>query len=133
MRSIFSFWLFLFLCLPFCGLAQFYSLPEDQKYEKIRFELVNNLIIVPIEVNGIKLSFILDSGVNKPILFNLADQDSISLNNVSEISIRGLGSGEPIKALVSKGNTFKIENIVNTNQQLYVVLDKEMNFSPRLG
>ncbi|MGI9546577.1 MAG: PDZ domain-containing protein, partial [Flavobacteriaceae bacterium] len=41
--------------------------------------------------------------------------------------------GEPIKALVSKGNTFKIENIVNTNQQLYVVLDKEMNFSPRLG
>ncbi|NNE76671.1 MAG: PDZ domain-containing protein, partial [Pricia sp.] len=80
-----------------------------------------------------ELFFLLDSGVSKPILFNISDQDSIQINNVSEISIRGLGEGTPIKALSSKGNTFRLKNITNSDQQLYVVLDKLMNFSPSLG
>lgn len=113
--------------------AQFFKLPEGETQVKVKFELINNLIIIPIEINGAKLSFILDSGVSKPILFNLSDQDSIQLNDVSEISIRGLGTGEPIKALRSNGNTFKLKKIFNSDQEVYVVLDKEMNFSPRLG
>lgn len=95
--------------------------------------MINNLIVIPLEVNGAKLSFILDSGVSKPILFNLSDQDSIALKDVSEISIRGLGEGEPMKALSSRGNSFRLKSIANTNQQLYVVLDRKMNFSPSLG
>ena len=118
---------------PLSGTAQGFDLPEGEAYQKIRFQLVNNLIVVPLEINGAKLSFILDSGVKKPILFNLSDQDSIQLNNVSEITIKGLGTGEPIKALRSSGNTFKLKNIVNTDQQVYVVVDKSMNFSPNLG
>ena len=94
---------------------------------------MNNLIIIPIEVNGAQLSFILDSGVNKPILFNLSDKDSIQINNVSEIVIKGLGEGEPINALISSSNLFRIGEVVNTDQQLYVVMDKELNLSPRLG
>ncbi|MEN8799400.1 MAG: aspartyl protease family protein [Flavobacteriaceae bacterium] len=133
MREYLGFFLLLILWLPFKGGAQHYRITDGEKYEKIKFDLVNNLIIVPIEVNGIELSFILDSGVRRPILFNLTERDSITLNNVSEISIQGLGNGDPIKALVSKGNTFKIKDIVNESQQLYVVLDKEMNFSPKLG
>ncbi|MBT8183682.1 MAG: aspartyl protease family protein [Eudoraea sp.] len=106
---------------------------KGEKYQKVNFQLINNLIIIPLEVNGAKLSFILDSGVSKPILFNLSDQDSIRLNNVTEITIKGLGEGEPIKALSSKGNRFRIKKIQNNNQLLYVVLDKTMNFSPSLG
>ncbi|MEM7381472.1 MAG: aspartyl protease family protein [Bacteroidota bacterium] len=121
------------LALPALGLAQHFALPEGQKVQKVRFELINNLVIIPMEVNGAKLSFILDSGVNKPLLFSLSDQDSIQLNNVSEITIKGLGEGEPLKALRSRGNIFQLKNIRNFNQQLYVVLDKSMNFSPTLG
>lgn len=124
--------LFLFV-LPFVGTAQTFSLPNGQKTEKLKFRLINNLIVVPIEVNGTELSFLLDSGVSKPILFNLSDKDSVQINNVSEITIRGLGEGKPIKALSSTGNTFRIKNIENNDQQLYVVMDKEMNFSPSLG
>lgn len=113
--------------------AQYFHIPGEQKFEKIHFELINNLIVVPIDVNGAKLSFILDTGVSHPILFNLADQDSIQLNNVSEIELRGLGDGDPIKALRSTGNVFKLGNIRNFSQQLHVVLDKEINFSPSLG
>ncbi len=124
---------FLLLCV--CGntYSQTFSLPVSQESQKVKFQLINNLIILPIEVNGTELSFILDSGVHKPILFNLTNQDSIQINNVSEISIRGLGKGEPIKGLSSIDNVFKIGEIVNNSQQLYVVLDKDLNLSPSMG
>jgi len=121
------------LLLPLFGAAQTFELPNGQKVEKLKFQLVNNLIVVPIEVNGTELFFLLDSGVTKPILFNLSDKDSVQINNVTEITIKGLGDGRPIKALQSTGNTFQIKNIKNDNQQLYVVLDKDMNLSPSLG
>lgn len=127
------FLMFMFVFSIFMGNAQQFQLPSSQKLQKIKFQLINNLIIIPIEVNGSELSFVLDSGVNKPILFNITDQDSLQINNVSEITIRGLGVGEPIKALSSQGNRFKLKNIENNNQLLYVVMDKSLNFSPSLG
>ncbi|HET8736739.1 MAG TPA: aspartyl protease family protein [Pricia sp.] len=123
----------LLILLPVLGAAQNFTLADGRKFEKLKFRLINNLIIIPMEVNGTELSFILDSGVDKPILFNLSDRDSVQINNVSEITINGLGDGEPIKALRSHGNTFRSKYIENQNQQLYVVLDKNMNFSPTLG
>ena len=121
------------LCFPLLGISQSYVLPNGKDFQKIKFQLINNVIILPVEVNGSELSFILDSGVDKPILFNITDQDSVQINNVSEITIRGLGEGEPIKALSSRGNTFKLKNILNRDQLLYVVMDKGLNLSPSLG
>ncbi len=113
--------------------AQSFVLPKNKKVETIKFQFLNNLIILPIEVNGTPLSFVLDSGVSTPILFNLADQDSVEINKVSEITFRGLGGGDPIHALSSRDNFFKIGSIANPAQELYVVLDKSLNFSTSLG
>ncbi len=123
----------LLLCSAFSAIGQNFELPNGQDFQKVKFKLVNNLIVMPIEVNGTELSFILDSGVGKPILFNVSDKDSIQINNVSEITIRGLGESEPIKALSSKKNFFKIGEVKNANQDLFVVMDKSLNFSPSLG
>lgn len=125
--------LLIFVGFSFFGTAQKYELPEGKKFEKIKFELINNLMVIPIEVNGTKLSFILDSGVGTPILFNLADQDSVQLNNVSEITINGLGDGDPISALKSEGNLVKLGGVKNVAQDIYVVMDAGINFSPSLG
>ena len=110
-----------------------FKMPENVKKETIKFKLINNLIIIPVEVNGVELSFILDTGVNKPILFNVANNDSIEVKNIEEIFLRGLGEGGAIRAFHSKGNNFKLKSIYNNNQDLYVVLDEKINFSPRLG
>jgi len=130
-KSIVYFALLLFV--PLFMVAQGFRLPESEKFQKIKFELINNLIIIPVEINGTELTFILDSGVSKPILFNLSDSDSVPINNVSEVTIRGLGDGEPMKALSSKGNAFKIGQARNYSQDLYVVMDREINFSTSLG
>lgn len=133
LRKILRSGLLLLFILPFYISAQGFSLPSEEKYEKLHFQLINNLIVIPLEVNGTELSFVMDSGVSTPILFNLADQDSIQLKNVSEITINGLGEGEPISALSSKGNFFRLGNIKNPSQKLYVVMDGDINFSPSLG
>jgi hypothetical protein len=123
----------LLLFVPNMILAQGFTLPGDKKHQKIRFELINNLIIIPVEINGVELTFILDSGVSKPILFNLSQSDSVPINNVSEVTIRGLGDGEPMKALSSKGNSFTLGDAKNYSQDLYVVMDRGIDFSTSLG
>jgi hypothetical protein len=91
------------------------------------------LIIVPVEVNGVKLSFLLDTGVSKPILFNITNIDTLQINNVETVYLRGLGGGEPVEALKSQNNLFKIGNAINIDQDIFVVFDSSINFTPRLG
>ncbi|WBX75460.1 aspartyl protease family protein [Tenacibaculum ovolyticum] len=113
------------------GKFQFQGKNTDK--QEVSFKLINNLIIIPLEVNGHKLSFILDTGVNKTILFNGVASDSISLNNVNNFFVRGLGSGEAIEVLSSKGNSFRVKNILSSNQELYVVLRDSFNLSAKMG
>lgn len=109
-----------------------FNLPRADS-DKIRFQLIDNLIIVPVEVNGVTLSFLFDTGVSKPILFNIANIDTLQINNVETVYLRGLGGGEPVEALKSQNNLFKIGNAINFDQDIYVVFDSSINFTPRLG
>ncbi|NRA91556.1 MAG: retropepsin-like domain-containing protein, partial [Psychroserpens sp.] len=109
-----------------------FSLPNTSK-DKIKFQLIGNLIIIPVELNGVELSFVLDSGVSKPILFNLANIDSLQINKVETKFLQGLGGGEPVEAIRSKHNYLKVGNALNINQDIYVVFDNSINFTARLG
>jgi len=101
--------------------------------KKIKFEFTNNLIIIPLEINDVTLSFILDTGVNKPILFNLSESDSIDLKNTKTFYLHGLGAEGKIKALRSSHNKMKFGDAVGLNQDLYVIFDESISFTPRLG
>lgn len=102
-------------------------------HQQIRFRLINNIIVIPIEVNGKELSFILDTGVNKTIIFRLSDKDSIGLLNTSNIQLRGLGSGDAVEAIISQKNTFKINGLVSNNEAVYVVLNDFFDLSSKMG
>lgn len=106
---------------------------RDNVSEKIYFQFINNLIIIPLEINNVTLSFLLDTGVSRPILFNLTERDSLDLKNTQAFYLNGLGSDGEVKALKSKYNRIKIGNAVSTNKDLYVVYDKTINFTSRLG
>lgn len=106
---------------------------KDKVSQKINFEFAANLIVIPVEVNGVELSFVLDTGVSKPILFNLTENDSLDLKNTKTFYLHGLGADGKIEALKSSYNRFKIGDAVGSNQDLYVVFDSDINFTPRLG
>jgi len=102
--------------------------------DKISFKLINNLIVIPVVINGVELSFLLDTGVSKPIIFNFLNlTEELQINNAERIYLRGLGEGETVEALRSKRNIFKIGKAINYNQELYAVFDPALNFAPRLG
>lgn len=106
---------------------------QNKKTERIRFKFINNLIVIPLKINGKKLSFILDSGVSKTILFNITQNDSIGLNSVEKVSLRGLGKGEPVEALLSKNNKFSLKNIVSYDETIYVIVRDYFDLSSKMG
>ena len=97
------------------------------------FTLVNNLVVLKAEVNGKELAFILDSGVRRTMLFNLKFADSLILNNVEKLKIRGLGEGNPINAVKSRGNLFNMDGIINPDMNLFVITDNLFDLSAKMG
>ncbi|MGK4567659.1 PDZ domain-containing protein [Flavobacterium sp. 3HN19-14] len=106
---------------------------SNKKKVAIPFELVNNLIIFPIEVNGIKLNFLLDTGVEETILFSLRENDEVQLYNTERIMLRGLGTQDAVEGLKSKKNTLSLHGLECKNQEILVILDETFNFSSSLG
>lgn len=99
----------------------------------IPFKLINNLIFIPIKVNGIELNFLLDSGVEETLLFSMEDKKEVSFFNVEKITLRGLGSESSIEGLKSKNNILEIPGLKSTNHLLYIVLDQNFNLSSHIG
>lgn len=130
-----SFLLSVFALLVFIlGNAQsHFTFPEAISRDKIPFELVNNLVIIPVEINGTRLSFLLDTGVSSTLLFSVEELDSIQLNNASPVKLRGLGEGGTIDAILSNNNTVRVGKAVDKQHRIYMVLDKKINFSTRMG
>lgn len=107
---------------------------NKSRSDKIKFKLINNLIVFPVEINGVTLSFLLDTGVSKPIIFNFLNvSDTLKIKNTESIFLRGLGNGESVEALKSQRNILKIGDAINLNQDLYAIYDSNLSFAPRLG
>ncbi|WP_339893816.1 aspartyl protease family protein [uncultured Algibacter sp.] len=125
----------LFFCLYNFSFSQGkFIIQNNKQSDKIKFKLINNIIVIPVEINGVTLSFLLDTGVSKPIIFNFLNvSDTLKIKNTETISLRGLGEGESVDALKSKRNIIKIGDAINLNQDLYAVYDVNLNFAPRLG
>ncbi|MGG5210155.1 PDZ domain-containing protein [Chryseobacterium sp. MIQD13] len=99
----------------------------------IPFKLINNLIFIPINVNGAELTFMLDTGVAETILFSLENKD-VKLQNIEKIKFSGLGGNVSIDGFKSDRNTAKIgDNIINSSMMLYIVIDEEFNISSHIG
>lgn len=99
----------------------------------IPFQLINNLIFIPVTVNGVELNFLLDTGVEETILLSLEDKGEVSFYNVQKIKLKGLGSDDAIEGMRSSDNTLSINGIVDKKHALYIVLDQSFNFSSHVG
>jgi len=124
---------FLFIYgLPTLGQEGFLFQKNVDKVE-IHFKLINNLIFIPIKVNGVELNFLLDSGVDETLLFSMDDKKEVSFFNVEKITLRGLGSEASIEGLKSQNNTLEIPGMKSTGHLLYVILDQTFNLSSHIG
>lgn len=105
----------------------------DDKKTVIPFQLINNLIFVPLNINGVDLTFLLDSGVNETILFSL-DNKEINFNDIEKVKFSGLGESGDIEGLSSENNIVKIgKDYKDFNHKIFIILDESINFSSHVG
>lgn len=99
----------------------------------IPFQLINNLIFIKLKVNGVDLTFLVDSGVSETILFSLDDKE-ISFNKVEKIKFSGLGENADVEGLHSTDNIVSIGKFLSdAHHSIYIILDENINFSSHVG
>ncbi len=123
---------FLFVCTPNYGQVSF-GLPKNVKRECISFKMINNLMVIPVAINGVMGNFILDTGVTTTILFKSHSQAIKSYEDVKEVSLSGFGMLEPIPAIISYNNHVKCKRIEGRGHKVLLLLDEKINFSAKLG
>lgn len=131
-KSIFIL-LFIFWFINTEAQEGFRFLNQKKKKVSVKFKLINNLIVIPLNINDKKVSFILDSGVTKTILFNITKNDSLGLNNLEKIKLQGLGKGDAVEALMSKNNKISVNNIQSNDESVYVILRDYFDLSGKMG
>jgi len=130
--AVFAFIILLLYPIATMGQGDFF-LKKDVSKEVIRFDNAFNLITVTAEVNGIPAKFILDTGLNRTLLFNLNGIDSLVVNDGSQVEINGLGRDGTITALKSEGNLITMNNVINSNAEILVVVDEQLTLLQKLG
>lgn len=134
MKKVFSVILLLFTLSNFSFSQGKFTIQNKNRSDKVKFKFINNLIVIPVEINGVELSFLLDTGVSKPIIFNFLNvSDTLKIKDTEKIYLRGLGEGESVEALKSRNNIFKIGDAIKLNQDLFAIYNANLNFAPRLG
>lgn len=122
--------LFLF-SIPFFSQEGFQLI--SNKKTVIPFQLINNLIFIPVNVNGVDLTFLLDSGVSETLLFSLKDK-TVSFTNVEKMKFTGLGGDAEIEGLKAIKNKVVIgKNFQDSQHQIYIILNEDFNFSSHIG
>lgn len=103
------------------------------KKAKISFELINNQIFIPVTLNGVKLTFLLDTGAGQTLLFSHQDRD-IKLKNVGDIQFFGVGDRDSVMGIKSEGNILKIGTKLQIDSlTCYVIFNDNFNLSPYVG
>nr|WP_294936509.1 PDZ domain-containing protein [uncultured Flavobacterium sp.] len=99
----------------------------------IPFTFVDNLIIIPVEINNSKLNMLLDSGSEPSLIFSFPENDTIHLYNTKKIKISGMGNEEIAEGIFSENNIANVSGYKDKGFNLMVILDENLNFSSRIG
>lgn len=127
------FLLLFFCCIPNLFSQEGFQILNDKNKITVPFKLLNNLIILPVEVNGVSLNFLIDTGVEQSILFSLDETDEVQFEQIEKIKIKGFGINDAFDGFKSVKNTLKINDFVDYNHTLFLVLDQNINISSQVG
>lgn len=101
------------------------ALPEGRKKVKIPFEIHDNLIVIPVVLNGsLPLNFILDTGVRTAILTEKSLGDMIDMDYSRKIQFYGPGGDNLVEAYIASSISIEMPGIKGVGHAI-LVLDKD--------
>ena len=110
-----------------------FNFPDGFHKRTFSFKVINNLIVVPIKINGTEFNFILDSGVNNTILFNSDLISNFDFKNKKSINLKGFSNVASIKAFQVEADLFEIDRLKSYNHELLILAEENLKFSQRMG
>jgi len=120
--------LFFFLASISIGYAQpplGFSLPPGKTKVQFPIEVFNNLVVVPVILNGqLPLKFILDTGVRTAILTEKAYSDILNLPYARKFTIAGPGGEKLVDAFVINDVTLDMPGVHGRGHAM-LVLEKD--------
>src|SRR5687768_11264945 len=126
---------FLFLySLPALSQGLGFSLASGKKKVEIPIEVYNNLIVVPVVLNGaLPLKFILDTGVRTAILTEKTFTDILNLSYSRKYSISGPGGEQIIDAYITNNVSLELPGVTGRGHALLVLGEDYLELRNYLG
>jgi hypothetical protein len=130
-------WLFLSLIVAFHlqqAKAQSFNLKQNRKSESTSFQFINNLIIIPIWLNGNgPYNFVLDTGIGMILITDSCLIEPQNFTPLRTIKINGLGEGGEISAHLYPSAKVDLAKSITGNIPIAVLNNDPFNLSSYLG
>lgn len=111
-----------------------FTLSEGRKRVDIPIEIHNNLVVVPVVLNGmLPLKFIVDTGVRTAILTEKTYTDILNLSYSRKYSIAGPGGINIIEAYVTNGVDIELPGVDGHGHALLVLGEDYLELRNYLG
>ena len=109
-----------------------FILPSHSK-GKVAYELASNVIIIPIEIEGVELSFLVDTGVGRTLIFDTHKAKQLGFEQDNPVYLSGLGDQPSLEAYQVTLPRLNISDIYIDNMTALVLPDNEFILSKRVG
>lgn len=111
-----------------------YKLMYDKKKVHIPFEIYNNLVVVPVKLNGVvPLNFVVDTGMRSTMITEKLITDILRLPYSRKISLNGPGDYIVLEAYVINSVDIVMDGAIGSDLSI-LVLDKDyLNLRNHLG
>jgi len=114
--------------------AQYFKFEKNRRKVSIPFQMVKNLIIIPLEINGAgPFNFILDTGVGILLITDPALNDSLHLWDKRGIKISGFGQDTSLQAYISSALHINLSSAVSGTMRAAVLQKDAFNLSGLTG
>ena len=130
------FFVFILLFIAFNGKTQIlgFSLSDGRKRVDIPIEIHNNLVVVPVLLNGaLPLKFIVDTGVRTAILTEKTYTDILNLSYSRKYSVAGPGGINIIEAYITNGVDLQLPGVDGHGHALLVLGEDYLELRNYLG
>lgn len=126
--------LFLFCHLKGNSQTLGFSIAEGRKRVEIPIEIHNNLVVVPVLLNGmLPLKFVVDTGVRTAILTEKTYTDILNLSYARKYTIAGPGGENIIEAYVTNGVDLQLPGVNGRGHALLVLQEDYLELRNNLG
>ena len=118
----------------FCQQALGFSLANGKTKVQIPIEIYNNLIVVPVVLNGaLPLKFILDTGVRTAILTQKSFTDILNLSYSRKYTISGPGGEKLVDAYVTNNVSLELPGVLGRGHAMLVLAEDYLELRNYLG